>query len=297
MTVTAATFHVDAEIARQASAWRTAAALAPHVRSVLPAPGLPVAAVGCGSSWFMSMAFAGLREAGGQGLTDAYTASEFNPRRTYEHVIAITRSGTTSETVELLRSLRGRVPTTVITTVHGSPAEEAADHAIVLDFVDERAVMSTGSMTASLALLRAHMGEDLNQAADDVAAALAQPIDALTACEQIAFIGSGWTIGLAHEAALKTREAAQFWAEAHPAMDYRHGPISIAQPGRAVWSFGPAPSGLADEVRDTGALWESNSIDPMAHVVVAQRVAVQIAKLRGLDPDAPRNLARSIILD
>jgi len=175
--------------------------------------------------------------------------------------------------------------------------QEAADHAIVLDFVDEQAVMSTGSMTASLALLRAHMGEDLTRAIDDVAAALAQPIDELAACEQIAFIGSGWTIGMAHEAALKTREAAQFWAEAHPAMDYRHGPISIAQPGRAVWSFGPAPSGLADEVRATGALWESNSLDPMAHVVVAQRVAVQIAKQRGLDPDAPRNLARSIILD
>lgn len=289
-------FHVDEEIQRQAAAWRTAAALAPGYRDVLPEHGARVAAVGCGSSWFMSMAFAGLREHGGFGLTDAYTASEFNPRRPYDHVVAISRSGTTSETIALLEQLKGRVRTTAITTVAGSPLAEVADHAIVLDFVDELAVMSTGSMTSSLALLRAHLGEDLARAADDVADALSAPIDELAACEEISFIGSGWTIGLAHEAALKTREAAQFWAEAHPAMDYRHGPISIAQPGRAVWSFGPAPSGLEAEVRRTGALFESNTIDPMAHLVTAQRVAVQIAKNRGLNPDAPRNLARSIIL-
>lgn len=289
-------FHVDAEIARQAVAWRHAKLLAPEFRGLLPGDGLRVAAVGCGSSWFMSMAFASLREAGGHGLTDSYTASEFNPRRAYEHVVAITRSGTTTETVDLLQQLRGRVRTTVITAVPDSPAAEAADHAIVLDFVDELAVMSTGSMTTSLALLRAHLGEDLERAADEVAFALEQPIDELAACEQIAFIGSGWTLGLAHEAALKTREAAQFWAEAHPAMDYRHGPISIAQPGRAVWSFGAPPAGLADEVRRTGALFESNTIDPMAHLVVAQRVAVRIAALRGLNPDAPRNLSRSIVL-
>lgn len=288
--------HVDEEIARQGAAWRRAQDLAREVGGILPRSGTPVAAVGCGSSWFMSMAYAALRESSGQGVTDAYTASEFNPRRHYEHVIAITRSGTTTETVELLRGLRGRTRTTVITCVADSPAADAADHAVILDFVDERAVMSTGSMTTALALLRAHLGEDLSQAIEAVPAALSAPIDDLAACEQIAFIGSGWTIGLAHEAALKTREAAQFWAEAHPAMDYRHGPISIAQPGRAVWSFGPPPRGLADEVRATGARFEASSMDPMTHLVVAQRVAVQIAKNRGLDPDAPRNLARSIVL-
>lgn len=289
-------FYVDAEIERQADAWRQAAALAPHVRALLPRHGLRVAAVGCGSSWFMSMAFAGLRESFGQGLTDAYTASEFNGGRPYDHVVAITRSGTTSETIDLLERLKGRVRTTVITTVAASPVTEVADHSIVLDFVDEKAVMSTGSMTASLALLRTHLGEDLGRAADQVAQSLAAPIDGLSSCEQIAFIGTGWTIGLAHEAALKTREAAQFWAETHPAMDYRHGPISVAQPGRGVWCFGAPPIGLADEVRRTGALFESNTIDPMAHLVTAQRVAVQIAKLRGLNPDSPRNLSRSIIL-
>jgi glucosamine 6-phosphate synthetase-like amidotransferase/phosphosugar isomerase protein len=47
----------------------------------------------------------------------------------------------------------------------------------------------------------------------------------------------------------------------------------------------------------TGALLEQSKLDPMAHLVKAQRICVEIAKFRGLNPDQPRGLARSIILD
>src|SRR5690606_5188899 len=94
----------------------------------------------------------------------------------------------------------------------------------------------------------------------------------------------------------KSREAAQFWAEAYPAMDYRHGPISIAQPGRLVWSLGAAPEGLREEVEATGARFVEHDLDPQAALVVAQRFAVALAERRGLDPDHPRNLSRSVIL-
>ena len=67
------------------------------------------------------------------------------------------------------------------------------------------------------------------------------------------FLGTGWTVGLAHEAALKIREAAQAWTESYPAMDYRHGPIAVAGPRSLVWMFGMPPPGLAEHVRRTGA--------------------------------------------
>jgi len=35
---------------------------------------------------------------------------------------------------------------------------------------------------------------------------------------------------------------AGYWAEAYQAMDYRHGPIAIAAPRRAVWAFGDIPT-------------------------------------------------------
>jgi len=70
---------------------------------------------------------------------------------------------------------------------------------------------------------------------------------------QVVFLGRGWSVGLAQEAALKVRESAQAWSEAYPAMEYRHGPISTAGPGTVVWSLVELPPGLAGEITQTGA--------------------------------------------
>jgi fructoselysine-6-P-deglycase FrlB-like protein len=79
-------------------------------------------------------------------------------------------------------------------------------------------------------------------------------------------------------------------------MEYRHGPIAIADVASLVWVFGDAPHGLIDEVRATGAHLEVSLLDPLAELVRAQRLAIGLAVRRGLDPDAPRNLTRSVIL-
>jgi fructoselysine-6-P-deglycase FrlB-like protein len=63
-----------------------------------------------------------------------------------------------------------------------------------------------------------------------------------------------------------------------------------------VWLFGPAPTGLADAVRTAGAHVEEWAGDPLADLVRVHRVAEKLALARGLDPDHPRNLTRSVIL-
>ena len=92
------------------------------------------------------------------------------------------------------------------------------------------------------------------------------------------------------------REASQSWAESYPAKEYRHGPIAIAAPGRVTWVFGNAPDGLLAEITATGAHCENRSVDAMADLIRAQRVALERARRAGLDPDQPRNLTRSVIL-
>lgn len=290
--------HAEAEIFSQPEVWEQAIAVAPSFASKLPQKGQRVAFVGCGTSWFMSMISASLREHLGLGESDAFTASEFPMGRNYDLIVAITRSGTTTEVVDLLRNLKGKTPTVVITAVPGSPVTEQADETILIEFADEQSVLQTRYATAVLALLRTHYGQDLTEVVAQCRKWLSEPLNPeLVAAEQITFLGSGWTVGLAQEAALKTRESSQFWAEAYPAMDYRHGPMSIAQKGRAVWMFGTAPAGLAKEVEQTGALWVHSNDDPMAHLAYAQRLAVAISQSRGLDTDHPRGLSRSIILN
>lgn len=289
--------HAEIEIFSQPEIWERTIAHYPSVAKLLPEHGKRVAFVGCGTSWFMSMSAAALRESRGLGESDAFTASEFPYGRDYDMVVAITRSGTTTEVVDLLRKIDG-TPTVVITAVEGSPVTELADQTILLDFADEQSVLQTRYATAALALLRTHFGEDISPLVQSCREALERPLDEkILLAEQIAFLGTGWTVGLAHEAALKTRESSQFWAEAYPAMDYRHGPISIAQPGRVTWIFGDVPEGLEADVKALGAHFEKSQEDPMVHLVYAQRVAVAISQSRGLDTDNPRGLARSIVLN
>ena len=289
--------RTEAEIASQPDCWRRAAKLAPLVASVLPAADERVAVVGCGTSWFIAQSFAAAREAAGQGETDAFAASEMPLTRRYDRVLVLSRSGTTTEILRLLAQLAGVVPTVLITADPATPAASAAGDVIGLDFADEQSVVQTRFATTELALLLAHLGEDIGPmaAAADRVLAAQLPEELLTAA-QFTFLGTGWTCGLASEAALKLREAAGFWTEAYPAMEYRHGPISVTGPGSVVWLLGPAPEGLAAEVRATGGLaWQSPE-PPLAELVRVHRVAAAIARSRGLDPDRPRNLTRSVIL-
>jgi fructoselysine-6-P-deglycase FrlB-like protein len=296
----AAVRHVTAEIAGQPECWEQAVSLAPGAEG-LARPGERVAVVGCGTSWFIAASYAALREAAGQGETDAFAASEFpatraNPAR-YDRVLAITRSGTTSEVLALLAELKGTVPTTAITGDPTTPVMDAADRVIVLEFADEKSVVQTRFATTTLALLRAHLGEDLTGAIADARTAVTMPVPpTLIEAGQFTFLGTGWTIGLATEAGLKMREAAGAWTESYPAMEYRHGPISITGPNRVAWAFGSLPEGLAAQIAATGGHLESSALDPMADLIRVQRLAVAIAEARGLDPDHPRHLTRSVVL-
>ncbi|WP_326779533.1 SIS domain-containing protein [Streptomyces longwoodensis] len=289
--------HVEDELRDQPECWtRTAAQVADHAQA-LPAPGERVALVGCGTSYFMGQAVAALRETSGAGETDAFPASEFPHGRRYDRVVALTRSGTTTEVLDLLARLRGHTRTTAITADPDTPVMTAADDLVVLDHADERSVVQTRFATTALTLLRAHLGLHTDAVVADARTALETELpEGLVDCGQFTFLGRGWTVGLAREAALKMREASLSWAEAYPAMEYRHGPVSVSTTGTATWMFGEAPEGLARQVRDTGALWVPGRLDPLAELVLAQRLAVAVAAARGLDPDRPRHLTRSVIL-
>jgi len=289
-------FFVEDEIVSQPACWRQAATLAPGLAEDLRAPGERVGFVGCGTSWFMAQVIAAWRESAGYGESDAFTASEVLDRP-YDRIVVITRSGTTTEVVNLLQSLQGMVPTRVVLGTQSSPAARYADAAVDLSFADEQSVVQTRFATSTLALFRAAFGTDIEPLAAAAEAVVAEPLPPGWAeAEQVSFLGRGWTVGLAHEAALKYRETSSSWAESYPAMDYRHGPIAIAAPGRLVWMFGEPPAGLAEQVGETGATFVTSDVDPMVHLVLAQRVAVERAKLLGANPDSPQHLSRSVVL-
>lgn len=289
--------HVTAEIASQPQAWGQAIELAGRLAAELPQRGERVAFVGCGTSWFVSQVIAAWRESAGLGESDAFTATETPLERRYDRLVTISRSGTTTEIVDVLQAVRGSTPTTVLTGVPGTPVTEVADDVVDLSFADEESVVQTRFATSAMALFRQAFGLVPDGLLDACRQACrAQLPDHYPNVDQVTFLGRGWGIGIAHEAALKFRETSSSWAESYSAMEYRHGPISVAAPGRLVWMFGDAPAGLADQVAATGAELVDHDLDPLVDLVLAQRVAVARAQRLGVDPDSPRNLTRSVVL-
>lgn len=290
--------HLAAEIATQPDNWAEAVTLAGTHATVLPEHGERVAVIGCGTSLYMARAYATLRETAGHGETDAWPASAARLTRPYDRLIAISRSGTTTEVLDALADYDRHSPVTVITSSAGTPILERG-HPILVPQFDEESVVQTRFATSVLALLRAHLGEDLTEVIAAGRDILAEPDEALAAvrdAEQITFVGMGLGAALADEGALKLREATQSWSESYLATEYRHGPISISAPGRVVWALGPLVRDFRRDVAVTGAHLEHRDVDAMADLLRVHRLCVLRAADRGIDPDGPRNLARSVVL-
>lgn len=287
------------ELHSQPDVWERAIAQA-RAEDLLPPPGTRVAVIGCGTSWFMAQSYAAVREATGAGETDAFAASEATAvsARGYDAVVAISRSGTTTEVLELLDLVGEAMPSTVILGDTGSPAAGLGRSVVALPYADESSVVQTRFATSALAYLLTATGMDMGTAVEDARNVLAEPTPAeLLEAEQFSFLGRGWTVGLAHEAALKMREAVQDWTESYPAMEYRHGPIAVAGPRRVTWMLGEEPPGLRAEIVAAGARYEHSARHPLAELVRVHRTTLDRATARGLDPDQPRHLTRSVVLE
>ena len=286
------------EVLSQPDLWRRAAALARGDATLLPRPGARVALLGCGTSLYVAEAVAAHRESAGLGETDAFTPSEMPMSRRYDLAVAITRSGTTTEVLDALEALGASTPLLAITALEGGPVARLVRDRIVLSWADERSVVQTRFATTVLALLLAHLGWDVEVSARRAEQALALDLpEHVDEVSQFVFLGRGLGAAIAREAALKLRETIGAWTEAYPTRELRHGPISAIGPHTLVWVLDAEEPAIDDEVVATGAHLVRGSGDPLAELVRVHRVAGHLAELRGVDPDAPRFLARSIILD
>ena len=124
--------------------------------------------------------------------------------------------------------------------------------------------------------------------------------------------------GVALEAALKIKEASYVHAEAFAAGELKHGAIALIEPGTPCLIFTADDRFRADtgssaqELRSRGGYTIGIGLDPghgaidtlvlpdhgpvnaIAQIYLAQRIAYAVALARHLDPDYPRNLAKSV---
>lgn len=287
----------SAELMTQPEMWQQALDLPPETLALLPAEGEKVLVIGCGTSYYIGDSYAYLRNDAGLGRTRAGIPSELNWVDDDEHIIVISRSGTTADVVEIVERYRDTHRITAILGDLDTPLGALCDRIVHLGFADEQSIVQTRFATTVLTTLRASIGQASPDLVADARAALALDLPMAPAdVKHIVFLGHRWSVGLAHEAALKLRESAGAWTEAYPVWEYQHGPISCAGPGSLVWFLGDAPEVVVDDVRSTGATVYTDDLDAQANLPLAHRLAVELARVAGRNPDTPPFLNRSVLV-
>lgn len=307
-----------AEISSQPDLWEHALELAAAGVDGFPGPGERVLVLGCGTSYYVGRAYATVREAAGHGVTDALIASELPPvLRPYDRVLAISRSGTSSELLDAVGTLKAQQPDVPVTALLGEQGTPLADlaHAVVdLSFADETSLIQTRFPTTQLVLLHAALAAAAGTAGPDGPAYSVVEMDALRALpdlgrealvsdlpevenlRQLVILGHGWGTAVAEEAALKVREASGAWAESYAVGEYRHGPVATCARGTLVWGLDPVPDDIVEAVTNAGGSVEHGGGEPLVELVRLHRFAVAVAAAAGRDADRPWFLSRSVVL-
>ena len=244
--------------------------------------------------------------------------------------LAFSQSGQSPDLVAPTRQISqgGGLSVAVVNDTQSSLAQ-AANWVIPLAAGPEASVAATKSYVTQLvagARLVAHWQDDhplqqaLSKLPQDLAAALQMDwsplVHALQDATRLYVIGRGTGLAVAMEAALKLKEVCGLQAEAFSGAELRHGPMALVGDGYPVLVFaprGPAQAGLislAADLRQRGAkvLLAAPADQPEADLLLAPAAhadldpitaitsfypAVEaLARARGLNPDAPRHLAK-----
>lgn len=208
-------------------------------------------------------------------------------------LVAISHEGTTSLTREAVEAFDGEK--WLVTGAFESPLARAVDHVVVATPELEKSYCHTVSYTCAIAAGRALQGEDVSGLAEEVAHELdAAPLGA-SEHERFLVAGAGDDMATVLEAVLKLREGAHVAAEAHHTEQLLHGHLAAIDSGVRCFVLEGRGRG-AERARDVErALRELGcevTLLPTAHPVVDivrfQRLTVDLAAARGVNPDLIR---------
>ncbi len=335
----AQTCCTEAEIKDQTSAWGQALELVSTAALPKAADYEQTIFTGCGSTHYLSRAAAALYQELTGRPARAVSGGELwlNPadyladRRTL--LIAVSRSGTTTETVKAVDRFRAEKRGDVI-AVSNYPARlsQLSDVSIVIERGQEESVAQTqsfASMYVGAAAISARManradllssmqllprvGEGLIAGYEDFVRELGRNLE----LDRFYFLGSGIRYGLACEMSLKMKEMTLTHSEPFQFLEFRHGPMSMVNSSTVVVGMLSDTNGhyerrVLTEMEALGAhivsLGESDadvsfasgvpeSVRSVLYLPVLQMMALHRSLAKGLDPDRPRNLAAVVKLD
>lgn len=208
-------------------------------------------------------------------------------------LVALSHEGGTALTLEAVSGFAGE--TWLITAVEDSPIGRAVDHVVVATPEVEESYCHTVSYTCAIAAGRALLGEDVGGLPPAVERVLAGDPLPESAHERFLVAGAGDDEATVLEAVLKLREGVHVAAEAHHTEQLLHGHLAAIDAsvrcfvlegrGRAAERASGAVAALGELGCDTTLVPTSH---PVVDIVLFQRLTVDLADARGIDPDKIR---------
>ncbi len=332
-------YHTYNEIKSQTQAW--AQALDVVNASHLPKAGDydQVIFTGCGSTYYLSLAAAALYQEltgrsaravpGGELLLNSQTV--LTDQKIL--LVAISRSGTTTETVKAVEKFKAekRGDIAVISN-YNEILSHMADVNIVIDKGQEESVAQTRSFASMFVAVSAFCaklaGRDdlltsmsgLPKAGEALMAkyeAYAKEVGENLDFDRFYFLGSGIRYGLACEVNLKMKEMTLTHSEPFHFLEFRHGPMSMVNQNAVVVGMlsdanriheakvlsemkmlGGTVAAIGESEADV--CFESNipeSVRGVLYLPVLQLMAFYRSLAKGLNPDRPTNLTAVVKLD
>ena len=334
-------YHTYDEIKNQTEVWAQAIEMARAISLPDSARYEQVIFTGCGSTHYLSLAAAALYQELTGRAARAVPASELllNPQTVIRRIdsptllVAISRSGTTTETVKAAEKFksdkRGDV---VVISNYDEKLSQFADVNIVIDKGQEESVAQTRSfasmfVAASAFCARMAGRADLLDAMCDLPCvgqqlmtkyeSFAEEIGGNLDFDRFYFLGLGMRYGLACEANLKMKEMTLTHSEPFHFLEFRHGPMSMANQNAVVvgllsdanrvheakvlsemGELGATVVGLGES--DADIVFESAVPECMRGVLylpILQLMAFHRSLAKGLNPDRPNHLTAVVRLE
>jgi glutamine---fructose-6-phosphate transaminase (isomerizing) len=334
------------EIRSQTEAWEEAIQVVDEHRSEIERLDLSafdqVVFSGCGSTYYLSLAAANIFQELARKASRAVPASEalLNPSGVYSGsrqraiLVAVSRSGTTSETLQAVKAFKNqnRGAVVSVTNYPESPLAQLGDINLCIPMGKEQSIAQTRSFASMLvactafSILAGGHPEDVKTLSALVSAGnhvihsyeeFAREIAIDPAIQRIYFLGSGYQYGLACEASLKMKEMSLSVSEPFHFLEFRHGPISMVDPSTLVVGllsedrreYEEAVLGdirklggqvLSISEADADVCFQSTQpeiVRGVLYLPFVQLLAYYRAISHGLNPDLPRNLTAVVKLD
>jgi len=267
-----------------------------------------VTIIGCGSS----VHAAGIAVALARSRSRVQLASEYNPSLDdAQTLIAVSQSGETADVLDAVRTAKaaGRRVIALVNAPH-TTLTRLADTTILLGAGEERCVAATKSVILQIVAIAGILGADVLNAARMGAQRAILDRERIRAhardivhAQHVFLIGRGAWLAVAQEAALKLKEIPYQHAEAVPALELKHGPLALITPEVPVIALGDEDDvRLHSTIHEVTAragrvlplLYEAGPAGVFCALISLQLLAFEIALLRGVSIDHPRNLAKSV---